>query len=780
MTIKYMTETVCAGRDAARRAVSRQHSTAFRRAVCLAVLLALALCMLPAHAQLSKDTAPPESSESAPTWQPPDLANLPVDWWKTFETLSPDIANQRLKAFLAAIEDRIKGLGPDDLVTAHNSLANLKNLVELLDVAAQGPSGTQFEPVLSKESYSLDELLALRAQWRGLEKQVAQINLEMDQTRRQVELLRQRRDGMLRVYNAKAVESPGRILSGLNLVSVQIEYQLALKRSENLQKQLEKFQQQKERVNAQLTFAHDHLNANGLTLKGLEAAVANAQARVTEMTEKMAAAQKRLLDAISGNEVSSSLELLRKQQVTRISTEMALDELQQAVARTRLEWYRLRSGVREFRLDSTSTSEQQRRQSEEILSQVEVWAATSQTTLVTSPADDSLNTAKNLEIARSVARDTLELIEKVRDTSDDLGLLRDVLSSELVNTQSGLSKAWLRLVLVSGSIWNNLSDLLDFHLFSIGSASVSLGGIIQMLLIMVLAFLISWFIRHLLGRVSGRQRFGSSPAIYTLSRVLHYIIILVGTLAALGSIGMDFSNFALIAGALSVGIGFGLQAIVNNFVSGLILLFEGSLRIGDYIELDSNSGMRLAGVVREINTRATVVNTNDSVDVVVPNSELVTSKLTNWTLRESFARVHIPFGVAYGSDKEKVKELALEAATEMDFVLLNMPGREPAVMLMSFGDSALEFELRAWVSRQGVRRPFRVRSSFLWALETRFREAGIKIPFPQRDIHVVQDEDELPPAPQDQEAEDEEGLPPAPEDEESAPPETAEPQRPSA
>ncbi|MGD8384282.1 MAG: mechanosensitive ion channel [Lysobacterales bacterium] len=727
----------------------------------------MALVALPLHAQLPTDKTPPESSESAPApkWQPPDLANLPVDWWKTFETLSPDIANQRLKAFLASIEERIKGLGADDLVTAHNSLANLKNLVELLDVAAQGPTGTQFEPVLSKESYSLDELLALRAQWRGLEKQAAQINLEMDQTRRQVELLRQRRDSMLRVYNAKAVESPGRILSGLNLVSVQIEYQLALKRSENLQKQLEKVQQQKERVNAQLTFAHDHLNANGLTLKGLEAAVADAQARVTEMTEKMAAAQKRLLDAISGTEVNPSLELLRKQQVTRISTEMALDELQQAVARTRLEWYRVRSGLREFRVDSSSTSEQQRRQTEEILNQLEVWAATSQTTLVTSPTDDSLNTVKNLEIARSVARDTLELIEKVRDTSDDLSLLRGVLSSELVNTQSGLSKAWLRLAMISSSIWNNLSNLLDFHLFSIGNASVTLGGIIQMLLIMVLAFFISWFIRHLLGRVSGRQQFASSPAIYTLGRVLHYVIILVGTLAALGSVGMDFSNFALIAGALSVGIGFGLQAIVNNFVSGLILLFEGSLRIGDYIELDGSSGMRLAGVVREINTRATVVNTNDSVDVVVPNSELVTSKLTNWTLRESFARVHIQFGVAYGSDKEKVKELALDAATEMDFVLLNMPGREPAIRLMNFGDNALEFELRAWVSRQGVRRPYRVRSSFLWALETRFREAGIKIPFPQRDIHMVQDE---------------EAPLPFPQDEQDTAPETAKPQQPPA
>jgi small-conductance mechanosensitive channel len=183
---------------------------------------------------------------------------------------------------------------------------------------------------------------------------------------------------------------------------------------------------------------------------------------------------------------------------------------------------------------------------------------------------------------------------------------------------------------------------------------------------------------------------------------------------------------------------------VNNFVSGLILLFEGTLRVGDYIQLDSG----LAGVVREINTRATVVNTNDSVDVVVPNSELVTTKLTNWTLRESVARMRIPFGVAYGSDKEEVKRVALEAAAETEFVLLHMPGREPQIRLMNFGDNALEFEMRLWVSRQGVRRPFRVQSSFLWALETRLREADIHIPFPQRDIHVRSDFRSPPPKPE--------------------------------
>ena len=134
-----------------------------------------------------------------------------------------------------------------------------------------------------------------------------------------------------------------------------------------------------------------------------------------------------------------------------------------------------------------------------------------------------------------------------------------------------------------------------------------------------------------------------------------------------------------------------------------------------------------------------MVNTNDNVDVVVPNSELVTTKLTNWTLRESIARVRIPFGVAYGSDKEQVREAALAAAADMEFVLHKMPRREPQVRLYNFGDSALEFEMMLWVSRAGVRRPHRIRCDFLWNLDTRLREAGIEIPFPQRDLHLRSD-----------------------------------------
>jgi small-conductance mechanosensitive channel len=337
-----------------------------------------------------------------------------------------------------------------------------------------------------------------------------------------------------------------------------------------------------------------------------------------------------------------------------------------------------------------------------------------------------------MELAQAAAQETLRYLEDAERTIDDLEVLTDLITVQQIGMQHGLRSIWTRLRLFAEDIGHTLAGYLAITLFHISDVPVTFGSILTMLLILVLGWGISWFIRHLVERLKSRRQFASSPVVYTLSRLLHYIIIFIAVLAAFGSIGLDFSNFALIAGALSVGIGFGLQSVVNNFVSGLILLFEGSLRVGDYIELDTG----LRGIVKEINTRATVVRTNDSIDVVVPNSQFVTTQLTNWTLREPLARFRIEFGVAYGSDKEAVRMAALKAASRVDYIVHNMPSRPVEVWLTNYGESALVFQLLAWVSKAGVRRPERVRSSVLWELETQLREHGIEIPFPQRDLHL--------------------------------------------
>jgi potassium efflux system protein len=211
--------------------------------------------------------------------------------------------------------------------------------------------------------------------------------------------------------------------------------------------------------------------------------------------------------------------------------------------------------------------------------------------------------------------------------------------------------------------------------------------------------------------------------------IISYLGIAIAVVVALGVAGMEFSNLAIIAGALSVGIGFGLQNIVNNFVSGLILLFERPIKTGDWVVVGSTEGY-----VRRISIRSTQIQTFDRADVIVPNSELISSQVTNWMLYDQRGRVRIPIGVAYGSDTQLVKEILLRLASEHPLVVKDKSSPEPFVLFRDFGDSSLDFELRCFI--QNIDKRLTVISDLNFAIDQAFRENGIEIPFPQRDLHV--------------------------------------------
>lgn len=208
-------------------------------------------------------------------------------------------------------------------------------------------------------------------------------------------------------------------------------------------------------------------------------------------------------------------------------------------------------------------------------------------------------------------------------------------------------------------------------------------------------------------------------------------VMILAVLIALNAVGVNLTALTVFSGALGVGVGFGLQAIMSNFMSGIIILFEKSIKVGDFIELQSG----VNGVVKEINIRSTLVSTNDNVDILVPNEEFIKAQVINWTLKETARRMRVPFGVAYGSDKELVKKAALEAAAAVDWTVSDYDGRAAQVWLTGFGDSALDFSLVVWLKDAAVARPAKVQADYYWALHTALEKYDIEIPFPQRDIN---------------------------------------------
>jgi len=205
-----------------------------------------------------------------------------------------------------------------------------------------------------------------------------------------------------------------------------------------------------------------------------------------------------------------------------------------------------------------------------------------------------------------------------------------------------------------------------------------------------------------------------------------YIGLFIAATSAVTTVGLDLSNLALIAGALSVGIGFGLQNIVNNFVSGLILLIERPIKIGDWVVVGAQEG-----TVQRISVRATEIRTFQRASVIIPNSELLSTAVTNWTHKDRRGRVDVPVGVAYGSDTAKVREILVQCARDHPKIT-SIP--EPYVIFQTFGNSALDFELRAYLNE--VFDVVRVASDLRFAIDAAFRAEGIEIPFPQSDIHL--------------------------------------------
>lgn len=280
--------------------------------------------------------------------------------------------------------------------------------------------------------------------------------------------------------------------------------------------------------------------------------------------------------------------------------------------------------------------------------------------------------------------------------------------------------------------WDQLGQWMNATLIEINEIPLTAMGLLRVIFIVFLAWLVSRVLGRGLNKLAAHNDVLSPSAIYTLGRVIHYLVLVLGIIIALSSIGLDFTKFALFASALGVGIGFGLQNLIGNFVSGLIILFEKSLKVGDFVELSSG----LAGEVKEINMRGTLVTTNDNIDIIVPNSDFVNNQVTNWTLRETHRRIHVPFGVAYGTDKDLVKQAALEAADEVKWTLGDDINRKPQVWLVQFGDSSLNFELVVWLQAEAVKRPGAVQAAYLWEIDTKLKKHGVEIPFPQRDLHL--------------------------------------------
>jgi small-conductance mechanosensitive channel len=272
------------------------------------------------------------------------------------------------------------------------------------------------------------------------------------------------------------------------------------------------------------------------------------------------------------------------------------------------------------------------------------------------------------------------------------------------------------------NIWQDIFEIE----FSLGEFRISLQMILLVIVVLYLTMLASWLIQAFIESQLIRKKRVDRGVRDAVKKLSHYALILIGFLVAMSMAGIDLKNFTILAGAFGIGIGFGLQDIVNNFVSGLILLFERPVKVGDTIVVGETWG-----IINNIGMRSTVVETWDKSEIIVPNSQMISEKVTNWTLSSNVSRLVMPIGVKYGTDMKKVLAILEQVASENPDVVDSPP---PSAVFTEFGDSSLNFEIRVWIADVALR--FKVRSAIGVAIADAFHAAGIEIPFPQRDLHL--------------------------------------------
>jgi len=318
-------------------------------------------------------------------------------------------------------------------------------------------------------------------------------------------------------------------------------------------------------------------------------------------------------------------------------------------------------------------------------------------------------------------------------------LIARFLQSQIVRRFFSRFKIDINFIAIVTTILS-LASIIFFSVTAINAAGIPLPwnaslpaiklSLLQIFLLVALVIAVFWISsrtkRFLFNRLLAQSGLDRSLQ-YAIAQIVSNIVLVVGIFIVLENTGIHLAALTVFAGAVGVGIGFGLQNIASNFISGLVILAERPITIGDRVEVAG-----VIGRVQQIRARSTVIITNDNIAMIVPNSKFIDSPVTNWHYGDPRVRFRIPIGVAYGSDIAKVREALLAAGGENPNTLKDPA---PSVFLKKFGDNSIDFELVVWSSEMSAR-PSRYRSDLNFAIEHKFREAGIELPFPQRDLHI--------------------------------------------
>jgi small-conductance mechanosensitive channel len=678
---------------------------------------------------------------NAATPAAPDPSTLTADWWTYLEPKEP-LDSTALVERVAAIESLLKEYITKPATSGHTDYINLSqqitNDLNLFIKLKSEPLPASRLNIVPTDAYTVKESLLKYAFLQNLHQEMSNEAEDLDWQKLVIGEERKQESQLRNQYLDLSKTDSSRFGKGLELISSRLKVELKRLGFDRRKIILEQMKERVSQLQSELDVIPSRLSATPKEIEQWQNEYTLVLEKLNQLRSKSASDSLSTRPSISNFEDPAETKYLALNSIIS-EVDIGINELVLMQAQLALSLTQLINNPGNYNTDSSRTLLTDSQSMEERLRpqlkrfQRALEKIKDSTSIKIT--EDTAEQTKQKNINAKILSETLTAEQSLRRMNQEIeatNFLAEIFKKRQVTHEGWFSRFFTNTEMSISGITARTIDLFGATLFEVSETPVTALGIIRVILILTAAIWISKGLRRGIQTLGERRNAVSQSSLYTLGRVVHYTVLVIGTMIGLSSIGIDFTKFALFASALGVGIGFGLQTLISNSVAGLILLFERSLKVNDFVELESG----VAGEVVEINMRSTLITTNDNIDIVVPNSEFISGRVTNWTMREAHRRIHVPFGVAYGTDKELVKKAVLEAAIAIPWTLMDKKTRHPQVWLVQFGDSSLNFELVVWLNPQAVKRPGAVLADYLWEIESKLNKYGIEIPFPQQDLHL--------------------------------------------
>lgn len=672
---------------------------------------------------------------------PPDPTHLDPNWWNEYL-----VGNEQLVPYILVTEEALKKVleaTPEKEREATRAqiqriLINLKALPQLREQKVPAAVLPPF-----RDSYTIDEQFELLTLIRKLEGELAAQKKEVSQLVERGARVRQHIDSLFASYLQQREPTLAKQEMGLEIMALRMALSITEENIRFGEQRVTKVQEELNHAREAWKVAEDHLAIEKIDATAFDRRLDKARSALRIASNASLRAEMAALGAPG----DTATERARSYWLTQKAVSSDVEE---ALLRIDVIGLQIRRELGLYLVDPEQVD------ASDLSSKVDVWLNElndvkaqlpdweSKTQQELERASQPSSTADSQDIQAATAKDAPRALgdgeldrwqqQRYQQVQETLKNLRE-LQLRLLFSKTMLQQLQKRYLAQGGTApwFHFLSSAanaccdpfvcwMQTPLFKMGGVPITVLSLLRSIVIMGAALLLSFFLRRLLKRVKNQQIGFSDAYVFLVNRLIHYTVLFLGFALAIASMGLNLSNLALVLGALSVGIGFGLQNIVNNFVSSLILLFSRTLRIGDHIELDGGQ----TGLVTAINIQNTVVHTGDGLDIIVPNSTLLSHRLNNWTLEDNFKKLHIPFTIGYDADRELVCRIVCEAAARVPCTVMNSPHHSnPEVWLTRFEESAIACELVVWVNVYGYGHRGSMISSYNWEIDSALSAHGV-------------------------------------------------------